>query len=190
MTVTDSNNSTGVGNFTLTIGPAPQSTNNSLLHGQYAFSSPGFYTTSGEGYALAFVGSLQFDGAGNVSGEFDADLQVAVTTSIKTGTFSGTYSIGPDNRGLMVLTSPQGVGATFVLAVADVSNGVASTVFAIEFDDQNDGSSRTSETLRLQDPTTFNQTSLARHLCFRNVGAICDAGRFRRPQVRAAGVGP
>jgi hypothetical protein len=99
--------------------------NNAELKGDYAFSFNGM-TTGGSGASTPFaaVGRFTADGAGNLTnGELDANgfgpMEKAVAQS-----FTGTYSIGADNRGVMNLNIPGGG----TLAFAMMANGNAKLV--------------------------------------------------------------
>src|SRR6266852_3232069 len=99
--------------------------NNVEMKGDYAFSFNGM-TTGGSGASTPFaaVGRFTADGAGNLTnGELDANgfgpMEKAVAQ-----TFTGTYSIGMDNRGVMNLNIPGGG----TLAFAMMANGNAKLV--------------------------------------------------------------
>ena len=84
-------------NFSLTI--ISSSGNNALLNGSYAFLFSGFNTT---GEAIA-AGSFTADGAGNIkSGVEDVNTTVGPPVN---QTFTGTYTLGSDGRGVLKFTS-------------------------------------------------------------------------------------
>src|SRR5438309_4980182 len=91
------------------------------LNGDYAFTFSGI--TGGPGYSEPFaaVGRFTADGAGNLTnGELDtnsAQPQQRATAL----TFTGTYAIGADHRGVMNLNIPGGG----TLAFAMMANGNA-----------------------------------------------------------------
>lgn len=106
--------------------PAARSqANDASLKGDYAFSFNGM--TSGGGGAwtpFGAVGRFTADGAGNlINGELDSNgvgpMEKAVAFA-----FTGTYSIGADNRGVMNLNIPGGG----TLAFAMLANGNAKFV--------------------------------------------------------------
>lgn len=106
--------------------PAARSqANDASLKGDYAFSFSGM-TSGGGGVWTPFaaVGRFTADGAGSLfNGELDSNgvgpMEKAVALA-----FTGTYSIGADNRGLMNLNIPGGG----TLAFAMLENGNARLV--------------------------------------------------------------
>lgn len=169
VTVTDSSSPAQVANATLslTIGTLPN-TQAALLTGQYAVEittypdcgDSGNNCPTGSSTEALFLGSLTFDGIGGVTGVMDANTpgsgiqqDVAVT---------GTYTVGPDNRGF--LTIPSGVGGTGIhaaFAVGDVYRGVAYTARFTGFRDDDANHGMGSGFLKRQDPTAFSQASFA-----------------------------
>jgi len=101
--------------------------NNAELNGNYAFMFSGVTGNSGGSSVFATVGRFTADGSGNItSGELDAN-GVALGAVLTAQAFTGTYSIGADNRGVMTLNIPG--GAKFAFAMT--ANGNAQF---IEFD--------------------------------------------------------
>ena len=99
--------------------------NNAELKGDYAFTFNGI-TTGGSGASTPFaaVGRFTADGAGNLTnGELDAN-GVSAMEKAAAQTFTGTYSIGADQRGVMSLNIPGGG----TLAFAMTANGNAKLV--------------------------------------------------------------
>src|SRR2546423_15104952 len=96
--------------------------NNAELNGNYAFTFNGL-TTGGGGASTAFaaIGRFTADGAGNLTkGELDTNsAQPQQRAAVLT--FTGTYSIGADHRGVMDLNIPGGG----TLAFAMMANGNA-----------------------------------------------------------------
>src|SRR5438874_6048223 len=101
--------------------------NNAELNGNYAFTFSGFTGNNGGSSVFATVGRFTADGSGNItSGELDAN-GVGPGAALTAQAFTGTYSIGADNRGVMTLNIPGGAR----LAFAMTANGSAQF---IEFD--------------------------------------------------------
>lgn len=100
----------------------------SVLDGQYAFGLAGFSNTGFN----AVVGSLTFDGRGNITtGEID-DNGVASKQNHGAVT-AGFYSVGDDNDGCATIVSPfQTWSVRFQLGA--VSSGVATAGHIMEFD--------------------------------------------------------
>jgi hypothetical protein len=99
--------------------------NNAQLKGDYAFTFNGM-TTGGGGASTPFaaVGRFTADGAGNLTnGEVDTN-GVGLPEKLVAQPFTGTYSIGADNRGVMSLDIPGGGTLAFVM----MSNGNAKFV--------------------------------------------------------------
>jgi hypothetical protein len=106
--------------------------NNAELNGNYAFSFNG-HTTGGGGASTVFgaVGRFTADGAGNlINGEIDSN-GAGLTDRLMAQPFTGTYSIGPDHRGVMNLNIPGGGTLAFAMTAggnaqfieADASGG-------------------------------------------------------------------
>ena len=96
--------------------------NNAELTGNYAFTFNGM-TTGGGGASTVFaaVGRFTADGAGNLTnGELDTN-GVGPQEKLIAQTFTGTYQIGADHRGVMALNIPGGG----TLAFAMLANGNA-----------------------------------------------------------------
>jgi len=96
--------------------------NNAELSGDYAFTFNGM-TTGGSSASTVFaaVGRFTADGAGNlINGELDTN-GVGLPEKLIAQTFTGTYQIGADHRGMMALNIPGGG----TLAFAMMANGNA-----------------------------------------------------------------
>src|SRR6266481_5482619 len=79
--------------------------NNAELNGNYAFTFNGLTGNANGSVVFAAVGRFTADGAGNVTnGELDTN-GVGPGSQLTALTFTGTYSIGADNRGVMTLTA-------------------------------------------------------------------------------------
>lgn len=99
--------------------------NNAQLIGDYAFTFNGM-TTGGSGGSTPFaaVGRFTADGAGNLkNGVLDTN-GVGIPEKLIDQAFTGTYSIGADQRGVMNLNIPGGGKLAFVM----MSNGTAKFV--------------------------------------------------------------
>jgi len=113
--VTDSTipGSVATQSFTIVVSAVPSSTvNNAYLYGHYAFLFRGFVDNPNSNggnsalYQTAAIGSFQADGLGNISnGRFNVnDGNGKNGNGSDTNGFTGTYSIGPDNRGILYLS--------------------------------------------------------------------------------------
>ncbi len=123
----DSLGATATQGMTFTINPAASTTNNSLLSGNYPFLLSGF---DANGKPLVTGGVFVANGAGAITGGvIDSNgtgLAAAVTNTAITG---GSYSVGTDNRGRLVLTTASAT-STYVLAL----NSGATAGYLTEFD--------------------------------------------------------
>src|SRR4029077_18582838 len=92
VTATSVAHSSVSGSAVVTVG---SNSDNSKLNGQYAFLLGGY---DGDGN-VAMAGSFTADGNGNItSGVADYIFSSAIFVATNL-TFTGTYSVGPDNRG-------------------------------------------------------------------------------------------
>ncbi|HEX5424063.1 MAG TPA: putative Ig domain-containing protein [Candidatus Acidoferrales bacterium] len=92
---------------------AAANANDSLLTGNYAFEFSGFNSSG----AVVMAGSFTADGKGNITnGLEDSD---SIQGPPKNQTFTGTYTLGNDNRGVLSFAtgSPSSVFATYAIAV-------------------------------------------------------------------------
>ena len=152
--------------------------NNAELKGDYAFTFNGM-TTGGSGASTPFaaVGRFTADGAGNLTnGELDAN-GVGATEKAVAQTFTGTYSIGADHRGVMSLIIPGGG----TLAFAMMANGNAKLV---EIDAGGGHGTVGSGSVEKVDTTTFSTAKIVGDYAFGVAGLdqsnnrTAIAGRF------------
>ncbi|MGA7854287.1 MAG: choice-of-anchor D domain-containing protein [Candidatus Acidiferrales bacterium] len=161
VTVTDSTTPTpltGSATVSLTIAAMPANTQPGLLKGQYAMLMRGYNEVTGAEEAI--IGSLTFDGTGNITtGELDIN---STTVGIQSGVAAtGVYVIGSDNRGVMSITPAGQTTGIFAFSVGDVINGVATKADMTSFTDNTGSGDLFSATLQLQDPTSFNNNAFA-----------------------------
>ena len=152
--------------------------NNAKLKGDYAFTFNGM--TTGDGVTstpFAAVGRFTSDGAGSLSnGELDANGFGAMEKAVAQP-FTGTYSIGADNRGVMNLNIPGGG----TLAFAMMANGNAKFV---EIDASGGHGTVGSGTMEKVDTTAFSTAKIAGDYAFGVAGfdqsnnRTAMAGRF------------
>jgi hypothetical protein len=145
----------------------PDSSNDSLLKGNYAF----LISWSGEGQGcrvvagkcgalpstqVATAGSFIADGAGNVTGVSDTNgAGVGVQPNQP---FTGTYAIGADNRGTLSISTITAAVGTYAFSVGSISaSGVATKGRMIQFAAGAVGSVGEFE---LQDPSAFSNSAV------------------------------
>ena len=119
-------------NDTLTVTSANACTtggSESLLNGSYAFLLKGF---DNSGNPAVVIGVLTFNGQGTITaGAIDMNLDSGVESNLSVT--SGTYGVGNDQRGCMVVTTSAGI-QNYRLSLGNISGGVASLGHMIDFD--------------------------------------------------------
>jgi hypothetical protein len=152
------------GSATVTITPA----NNALMNGRYALVFNGFDS----GGQMAMAGSFNADGAGNINGGVEDINGTTFATGTTPLSFTGTYIIGPNNKGQMTLTSSQG-SATFHFVI----DSTGSTASFIEFDDMTGTGTRGSGSMQKQDATAFSLAQTNGDFVMGLFGDLPGAGR-------------
>ena len=162
VTVTDSSVPalTATATISMTIAAAPPNTQPGLLNGQYALLLIGFEPS---GFEDGAVGSLSFDGKNAVAGIIDLNSSGGVRQSVAV---TGTYSIGPDNRGVAVLNDGLGTPLTLAISVGSTYRGLASAAHLTFFINIDGNDQIGSGFLRLQDPTAFTPDTFAGSYAF------------------------
>jgi hypothetical protein len=152
---------------------------NAVLSGQYAFLMRGGSAVGG--YETR-VGSFTADGSGNITaGLVDANRSSGV---LLTGvTLTGSYSVGPDNRGCLTLTNSAGGTTAFRIALGALSGGTATQGAITAFIDTTGQGSRLTGVLKQQDLTNVTSSIFSGSYAFGWEGI--DNGGYR---VAAAGV--
>ena len=138
--------------------------NNAELKGDYAFTFDGMTTGGGNNSTpFAAVGRFTSDGAGNLTnGELDTN-GVGLPEKLIAQTFTGTYGIGADHRGVMALNIPGGG----TLAFAMMSNGNAKFV---EIDAAGGHGTVGSGTMEKTDTTAYNTAKITGDYAFGAAG--------------------
>src|SRR3989475_1429879 len=144
-------------------GQSKTGVNNAELSGSYAFSFSG---KSGNGIVssvFAAVGRFTADGAGNLTnGELVTNGPGPGTASPQS--FTGTYAIGADDRGVMNLNIS---GSSARLAFAMMANGNAQF---IEFDASSGSGTIGSGTMEKSDTTAFSTARITGDYAFGAAG--------------------
>jgi hypothetical protein len=137
----------------------PAANNDSALKGSYAFSFSGITGNGTVSSGFAAVGRFTADGAGNLSsGELDTNG--VGTGALTAQSFTGTYTIGADNRGVMTWNFSSG-SAKFAFAM--IANGNARF---IEFDATGGSGTIGSGTIESTDTTTFSTGNIVGDYAF------------------------
>src|SRR5882762_9648654 len=148
--------------LSITITGSGGAQGNAQLNGNYAFNFTGISGNASVSSAFAAVGRFTADGAGNLAnGEMDTNALGGGATA---QSFTGTYSIGADNRGVMTLSLP---GSTAKLAFAMLANGNAKF---IEFDASGGAGTIGSGTIEKADTSAFNTARITGDYAFGAAG--------------------
>jgi hypothetical protein len=134
--------------------------NNAELTGDYAFTFNGM-TTGGSGGSTPFaaVGRFTSDGAGNLTNGVLDTNGVGVPEKLIDQAFTGTYSIGADNWGVMNLNIPGGGKLAFVM----MGNGTAKFV---EIDASGGNGTVGSGSMEKADTTAYNTAKIVGDYAF------------------------
>lgn len=171
VTATSVADSSVSGSATVTLGSNPD---NSKLNGQYAFLLGGY---DGDGN-VAMAGSFTADGQGNISqgvADYNFSSAIFVATNLA---FTGTYSVGSDNRGSMTITvsSPRafssGFSQTFSFSLGSFNGAIATRGRMIELDNEQIWA---TGILAKQDPTAFSTAAITGGYAF-GLSGTADSG--------------
>src|SRR5258708_6365350 len=136
--------------------------NNAALNGNYAFNFTGVSGNGAVSSVFGAVGRFTADGAGNLTnGELDTNT---VGSGAAAQSFTGTYAIGADNRGVMTLNIG---GGSAKLAFAMMVNGNAQF---IEFDAAGGSGAIGSGTMEKEDTTAFSTARITGDYAFGAAG--------------------
>jgi len=147
----------------------PNTTNASLLNGNYAFLVSGFEAQA----PFVAAGSFLADGKGSIlDGVMDTNTPGGLQTSLG---FSGNYLIGSNNLGTMTFNITSGGSGSRSFALAFMANGNAKL---IEFDDATGTGTRTSGVLLKQVTTAFSEAAITGDFAFGFVGSDAQGSRY------------
>jgi hypothetical protein len=129
----------------------------SMLKGLYAFLLRG----ADSGGTAIIAGSFTANGSGNITGgSLDQNrVSSGPQSALPIQPSVSTYSVGPDRRGCLTLTTSNGT-TVYRFALGAVSSGVAGKGRLIEFDKATGSGTSAEGFLRLQDAAAFTQASL------------------------------
>jgi len=134
------------------------------LSGNYAFSFDGIRGNASVASVFAAVGRFTADGAGNLTnGELDTN-GVGVGSTLTAQSFTGTYSIGADQRGVMTFTGP---GGSLKFAFAMLASGNA---HIIEFGATGGSGTIGSGTVEKADASAFSTARITGDYAFGAAG--------------------
>ncbi len=160
--------------FASTVHAQTSGVNNAELNGNYALNFNGFSVgvvgiASGRSVVCDAVGRFTADGAGNLTnGELDGN-GLGPGTVFTQQPFTGTYTIGADNRGMMTLNI---AGVAYQLAFAMTADGNAQF---IEFDPP--GGSIGSGSIEKADTTAFSTAKITGDYVFGLAGFDASSNR-------------
>jgi len=148
----------------------PNAANNAKLKGNYAFLFQGAEADS----LMAIAGSFVADGNGNLTnGISDTN---ATSGLLINQSFTGTYSVGSDNRGTMIITQVGAPPQTYRFALgAFNAQGVATKARFVDFDAGRKGGAGVIE---MQDPTAFSAAAIKGNFAFGVSGEDANANHF------------
>jgi len=148
--------------FNITVVGPTDPQNLAELNGNYAFTFTGIRGTGSISSVFAAVGRFTADGAGNLTnGELDTN---AVGGGAAAQSFTGTYSIGADGRGVMTFNIG---GGSARLAFAMMANGNAQF---IEFDASGGAGTIGSGTMEKADTTAYSTARITGNYAFGAAG--------------------
>ena len=135
--------------------------NNAELKGDYAFNLTGFTASATAPTIFSAVGRFTADGAGNLtSGELDTN-GAGSAAALVAQTFTGTYSISADHRGVMTLTTAQGASSKLAFAMTAAGNAQV-----IEFDAAGGTGTVASGTIDKADTTAYSTAKITGNYAF------------------------
>lgn len=148
--------------------------------GRYAFEINKAYSTLN--YASSFsIGSFYADGNGHLTGGVWDNNSPWNSKGTIHGTFTGTYSIGSDNRGLVVISNKTSAGtvsaATYCIALNSFANGVAKGATMVRDDASGEID---AGTLYAQGATSFAPAALSGSWAFGSQGGNLSKNMFAR----------
>lgn len=164
VTVTDSSTPARNASQPLSIKIDPGADADALLDGRYAFLLSGY---DSNGNPVAVAGSFFADGLGDVQDGVE-DINSLASGSASGLTFSGTYSLGADQRGTITITNSQTNPYSMAIALGAVSSGVATKGSILEFDSSG---YTMSGVIDKQDSSAFSQSALNGNYAFSFTGS-------------------
>lgn len=160
--------------FASTVQAQTSGVNNAELNGNYTLNFNGFSVgaqgiATGRSVVCDAVGRFTADGAGNLTNGVLDGNGLGPGTVFTQQPFTGTYTIGADNRGMMTLNI---AGVGYQLAFAMTANGNAQF---IEFD--NPGGSIGSGSMEKADTTAFSTAKITGDYAFGLIGFDASSNR-------------
>jgi hypothetical protein len=149
-----------------------------LLNGSYAYVMSGFQGVA-PGTYFDRAGSFVADGTGGISSG-EEDFNVGTNGDDLHTVTSGSYSVGPDDRGCMTLDYSDGLTATFRFSLGDIGGVTAKAASrgrAVEFDDSTGLGYRASGTILQQTTGDLTGGVLQANYAFGLQGVNSSGGR-------------
>jgi hypothetical protein len=154
--------------FTLTIANGGAT---AALNGHYAFLLNGYLAGAAPAtvYGFAEIGSLAFDGAGNITGIADSNAPSGAQLSL---IVTGTYSLGTDSRGLMSLAIG-GTTRSYTIAASQAVSGIMQALVIAEHDNMDGTGAQSSGFAKLQMSSAFTAATINGTFAFGLSGESC-----------------
>ena len=93
--------------------------------GSFGFLISSTYANPTPNNGWAALGLMNFDGAGNISGTYNAQFAGGPPPVMSaTGSLTGSYSSNPDGTGTVTVALDAGISLTFAMVMADQGNGL------------------------------------------------------------------
>ncbi len=144
----------GGGGSSVTVPPPTGGFTLASLKGNYAFSMSGMDPTTGAYFTR--TGSFAADGAGNISGGIEDDVDLGATTPVSQATFTGKYTMLASGRGTLALTYSTG-NLTWTMDLQSTSQGLLV---------ETDGAFASSGSFNQQNISDFLATSFSGNYVF------------------------
>lgn len=141
--------------------------NEGTLKGNYAIMVQG-WRGSGTGTPIIYAASFTADGTGKITSGQDQYNPYANFAYAGAGVIASasSYSVGPDNRGCLILTDNEENTFNFHFSLGGMTGGIASKGDVIFVNQQLETPENGTGILRQQDPTAFSLSALAGNFAF------------------------
>lgn len=103
--------------------------------GSFGFLINSAFKSSATATGMAFLGLINFDGAGNVTGTYTYEVDARSSMPVKTtrGSLTGTYSSNADGTGSATIALDAGINLTFAMVSAESGQSLRLAVTNYQF---------------------------------------------------------